>query len=140
EPIARRIEFLPGVAAGATFRYTCEGWGLVQLLYGGLFGPHELRRSHTNHSTQKRAATLAATIPPLATIPGLGSPFAWDWPMVTSASGKLTRAIRRLAVDKVSSRPVLPHAAQFIARAGLRYEWGTGIHATPSFGMIGRRP
>jgi hypothetical protein len=61
----------------------------------------------------------------------LGDPAAWDWPAVTSASGKLNRAIRRMAVDKIGSHPVLPHAAQVIADANLRYEYGTGIHATP---------
>jgi len=52
-PIARRIESTPG-ASDAGFRYTCEGWGLIQLHYGGFFGTHELRWSHTNHNTEKR--------------------------------------------------------------------------------------
>jgi hypothetical protein len=132
EPLVRRIEFLPGVAGDATFRYTCEGWGLLQLHYGGPVGSHELRWSHTNHNTQKRAAAWAAT-----TL-RLGDPAAWNWPTVTSASGRLNRVIRRMAVDKIGSHPVLPHAAQLITHGGLRYEYGTGIHATPSFGMIRR--
>jgi hypothetical protein len=132
EPIARRIEFLPSVAGDATFRYTCEGWGLIQLHYGGPWGTQQLRWSHTNHNTQKRAAAWAATTP------RLGNPAVWNWPTVTSASGKLNHVIRRMAVEKISSHPVLPHAAQFITHAGLRYEYGTGIHATPSFGTIGR--
>jgi hypothetical protein len=43
-----------------------------------------------------------------------------------------------MAVSKTGSHPVLPHAAQFIADAGLRYEYGMGIHATPSYGMSPR--
>lgn len=128
EPVAERINFVPGVV-DATFRYTCEGWGLIQLDYGGLFGTEELRWTHTNHNSEKRASAWAGTIR------RLGDPAAWDWPAVTSASSKLNRAIRRMAVDKIGPHPVLPHAARVIADANLRYEYGTGIHATPSFGM-----
>jgi hypothetical protein len=125
EPLRRRITFLPGVAGTATFRYTCEGWGLIQLTYGGLFGSQELRWSHTNHNTEKRASAWAAAIPEL------GDPGAWQWATVTSASGKLNRVIRRMAVDRIGSQPVLPHAARVIADAGLRYVYGTGIHSAP---------
>lgn len=125
EPIARRITFLPGVAGDATFRYTCEGWGLIQLFYGGPLGVEELRWSHTNHNSQKRASAWAPAAP------GLGDPAAWNWAAVTNASNRLSRAIRRMSVDKIGSRPVLPNAAQFIARTGLRYEYGMGLHATP---------
>jgi hypothetical protein len=128
EPVAERIDFVPGIV-DAAFRYTCEGWGLIQLHYGGAFGAQELRWSHTNHNSEKRASAWARTLH------HLGDPAAWDWPAVTSASSKLNRAIRRMAVDKIRSHPVLPHAAQVIAKANLRYEYGTGIHATPAFGM-----
>ena len=40
-----------------------------------------------------------------------------------------------MAVDKIRSHPVLPHAARVIAKADFRYEYGIGIHATPAFGM-----
>jgi hypothetical protein len=54
---------------------------------------------------------------------------------VTRASGRLNRVIRRMAVSKVGSHPVLPHAEQVIAEADLQYEYGVGIHAIPSYGM-----
>ncbi|MEV4539311.1 hypothetical protein AB0J82_36615 [Asanoa sp. NPDC049518] len=127
EPTARRIDFAAD-ASNAGFRYTCEGWGLIQLYYGGFFREQELRWSHTNHNTEKRAAAWAPTTP------RIGDPAAWDWKAVTSASSKLNRAIGRLAVDKVNSHPVLPAAARLIEEANLRYEYGTGIHATPAFG------
>jgi hypothetical protein len=130
--IAKRIDFLPGAHPDATFRYCCEGWGLIQLHHGGSTGPQELGWSHTNHNTEKRAATWSATLP------RLGDPAEWNWAAVTSASSRLNRAIRRMAVDKIGSHPVLPHAARFIAHADLKYEYGTGIHATPSFGMSHR--
>ncbi|GAA1892714.1 hypothetical protein GCM10009687_72550 [Asanoa iriomotensis] len=108
EPAARRIDLLPGVSGDATFRYCCEGWGLIQLYYGGSFGAQELRWSHTNHNTERRASAWAATLP------RLGDPAAWNWAAVTTASGKLNRVIRRMAVSKIGSHPVLPYPAQFV--------------------------
>jgi hypothetical protein len=131
EPIARRIEFAAGVS-DAGFRYAYEGWGLIQLLFGGPFGAQELRWSHTNHNTEKRAAAWAPINPQI------GDPASWDWKAVTSASSMLNRAIRRMAVDKIGSHPVLPDAARLIAEADLRYEYGTGIQATPAFGSAPR--
>ncbi|RLQ08748.1 hypothetical protein EAD96_04445 [Micromonospora sp. BL1] len=132
-PIARRIDRLPGLPGGPTFRYCCEGWGLVQLYYGGPVGAQEVRWSHSNHNSEKRASAWATAVP------RLGDPAAWNWAAVTSASGRLNRVIRRMAVSKIGSRPVLPHAAQFIADAGLRYEYGMGIHATPPYGTHSSR-
>ncbi|QLQ36550.1 hypothetical protein [Micromonospora robiginosa] len=131
-PMVRRLDLPASVPGSPTFRYRCEGWGLVQLYYGGPVGVQELRWSHTNHNSEKRAAAWATAVP------RLGDPAAWNWAAVTSASGKLNRVARRMAVSKIGSHPVLPHAAQFIADAGLRYEYGTGIHATPSYGMSAR--
>ncbi|MBP2478241.1 hypothetical protein JOF53_007113 [Crossiella equi] len=107
-PLAARIDFAPGAHPDASFRYTCEGWGLVQLQYGGPFGVRGLTLSHTNHNTAKRAAAWAATLT------RLGDPEDWDWAKVTSASGRLNRAIRRLAVAKTGPHPVLPGAARLL--------------------------
>lgn len=107
----------------------CDGWGLIQLHFGGFFQERELRWSHTSHNTTKRAERLAGMYPEL------GSPQAWDWAAVSRASSRLNRSIRKLAVDKIGSHPVLPAAAQLISRHALQYEYGTGIHAEPSFGM-----
>jgi len=68
----------------------------------------------------------------------MGDPAAWNWKAVTGASSKLNRSIRRMAVDKIGSRRVLPHAARSIGEADLRYEYGMGIHATPPFGSTPR--
>ena len=119
-----RIDFDPGAVAGATFRYCCEGWGLVRLIGGAVVSKDELQWSHTTHNTEKRA--LAWT----ATLPELGDPAAWNWPAVTSASNRLNRIIRRTAVGKIGSHPVMPHAAQHIADTGLQYEYGMGVHRT----------
>ncbi|MFD1044989.1 hypothetical protein ACFQ1S_04950 [Kibdelosporangium lantanae] len=129
EPIVRRADSRPG-GRPDTFQYHCEGWGLIQLHHGSPTGPDVLPSSHTNHNSEKRAVSWSAVNPEF------GDPAEWDWAAVTSASGKLNRAIRRLAVSKIGSRPVLPHAARFIADADLRYQYGVGIHATPPFGMV----
>ena len=85
--------------------------------------PTELPLSWTNHNTRKRAEKWS-------TLPYSDDPAQWDWPLVTRASGKLNRTIRKLAVDKIGAHPVLPQAATLISRAALRYERGAGIHTT----------
>lgn len=35
EPVRRRIDLHPGALGDATFRYTIDGWGLVELHHGG---------------------------------------------------------------------------------------------------------
>ncbi|WP_203958668.1 hypothetical protein, partial [Planotetraspora mira] len=95
DPMARRIDLLPGALGDAAFRYCCEGWGLIQLYYGGSVGTQELRWSHTNHNTEKRASAWATTLQ------RLGDPAEWNWAAVTSASGRLNRVIRRMAVSKM---------------------------------------
>lgn len=76
-----------------------QGWGLIQLYFG------HPDPSHTSHNTEKRAQAWAAIEPEL------GDPAAWDWPAVTRASAALNRAIRRLAVAREGSHPILPGAA-----------------------------
>jgi hypothetical protein len=124
EPIVDRVD--PNRASGLL---QCEGWGLIQLLFGGFFQQRELRWSHTNHDTIKRAEKLASHYPEF------GSPRACDWAAVARASSRLNRAIGTLAVDKIGSHPVLAAAAQLIGSHRLQHEYGTGIHAEPSFGM-----
>jgi hypothetical protein len=138
EPAAHRIDLRPGALGDATFHYACEGLGLVQLLFGNLFGSNEfggdeLRWSHTNHNSEKRATKWAQTLPNL-------DPSAWDWSAVTRASSKLNRVIRTMAVSKVGAHPVLPQAAQVITQAGLQYEYGAGIHATSNAAVAAWRP
>ena len=101
----RRIDLESG-----EMRYTLEGWGIIHLHLGGV-GPKGLVHSHTNHNSEKRARAWAATAPHLAPVA------AWDWKEVASASSRLNANIRRLAVSKIGSRPVLPQAAKILAAA-----------------------
>lgn len=102
--IARRVTLSPESCNGATFRYSAEGWGLIQLY---LEPPREgdLHNSHTNHNSAKRAAAWSDTVN------YLGSPSDWDWARVSSFSGRLNRFIRSLAVAKQRALSILPHAA-----------------------------
>jgi hypothetical protein len=106
--VASRTDFEPDDEGGATFQYSAEGWGLVQLY---LQTPHagRLGNSHTNHNSFKRAAAWAGTRPEL------GNPADWDWDCVTAFSRRLNRFIRSLAVAKTGSRVILPHAAKLQA-------------------------
>ncbi len=104
EPLLRRIELKPGALGNAKFRFACEGWGLIQLCFE-LPKQKVLRPSHTNHNSEKRALAWVGTYEDQ-----LGSPTRWDWKEVERASRQLNTFIRRLSVEKVGSRLVLPTA------------------------------
>jgi hypothetical protein len=61
--VPRRVDLRPGTLGDATVRFQYEGWGLVQLHFGGFFRANELRWSHTNYNTEKRAAKWADVYP-----------------------------------------------------------------------------
>ncbi len=100
----RRCQLRPGAWGEAGFRWSCEGWGLIQLY---LQVPHasRLRPSHTNHFSQAKALAVSTSRPELGEI-GL-----WDWKAVEGASRRLNRHIQGLGVAKSGNRPVLAAAA-----------------------------
>jgi hypothetical protein len=106
----RRIALDSTKCDGATFRYSCDGWGLIQLY---LESPRQgdLRNSHTNHNSEKRAGKWSHAYPEM------GDPADWDWAAVNSYSRKLNRFIRKCGVDKIDSRVVLPCASEFMDAA-----------------------
>ena len=101
--VFRRYSLNAGALGSATFRYVCEGWGLIQLY---LESPrqNQLRPSHTNHNSLARALRWAPTYPEW------GDPNLWQWPEVLRSSRRLLRGISKLAVSKRGSRPILEHA------------------------------
>ena len=103
----RRIALDSTKCDGATFRYSCDGWGLIQLY---LESPRKggLRNSHTNHNSEKRAGNWSPTYPEM------GDPADWNWAAVNSFSRKLNRFIRKCGVHKIGSRVVLPCASEFM--------------------------
>jgi hypothetical protein len=104
----RRVTLDPRACDGATYRYVAEGWGLIQLHLGGI-GPNGLVNSHTNHSSERRAAAWEQTRPEL------GSHTEWNWNAVTQISSRINRQIRSHAADKRGSRVILPAAAQLLS-------------------------
>lgn len=119
---ARRIGLDPNACDGATFRYTAEGWGLVQLY---LSAPHGdcLENSHTNHNSKTRAEIWA---PINGVVPG---PDAWDFPCITAFSSRLNRQIQKKRVAKIGSRAVLPGALGLWERGTSLAPYLPGVHA-----------
>ena len=101
----RRIELKPEKCNGATFRFTIEGWGIMYFNLGRISGS-EIDSSNFGHNSEKRARNWEVTL-----FDRLGSVEDWDWKLLNKLSGKIQYHIRkRLAVSKVSSRPVLENA------------------------------
>jgi hypothetical protein len=108
----KRIPVDPTVGDGHTFRYSVGGWGLIQLLLG------DARR---NVITPTR---IAHNSPARAAIWGERKD-ATDFKTIGQISGRIHRAIRKLAVARChvsgetrGSRLVLPEAAR-LARGGV---------------------
>ena len=110
--VVEKIKLNPEHCEGATFRYCASGWGMIQLYFGGV-GPDGIVLSHTNHNSEKRALKWESTY-----INALGPASAWNWGKVESTSRRLNTFIRKAAVAKEGSHPVLPAAA--VAKAGVR--------------------
>ena len=54
KPIFRKIDLDPKRCNGHTFRYSTDGWGLIQLYFGGLKN-NTLHQSHIGHFNEKGA-------------------------------------------------------------------------------------
>lgn len=97
----------PKHCSGHTFRYCVEGWGLMQLYFGGIRN-REIASSHLRHNNEKRANAWEDTCRD-----EMGSVDNWDWDGVRKLSGKIQYHIgNRLAVSKAGSRPVLLAASK----------------------------
>ena len=105
----KRIEHEPDDWSAHSFHYRTTGLGLVQLYLSGLV-TGELRESHTNHNTEKRARSIAKTEAEVEN---------WNWNVVNSFSRKLNRYIKRLCVRQLTGkRPVLLKANEVLSNAG----------------------
>jgi hypothetical protein len=103
-----RISIDPKACGGHRFRYCVEGWGLIQFYLGGLT-IHGMVNSHTNHNSLARAKAWEPVIA------GPQPVDQWNWKSVGGVSSRINRMIRKLAVGKLDSRPVLPAAAAALA-------------------------
>jgi hypothetical protein len=100
----RRVELDPKRCKGHSFRYSTDGWGLIQLYFGGQKN-NELNQSHIGHFNEKGATKHED----LNTFNGKVS--NWDWTEIQLTSRKLKHFIHnKLAVRKVGSFGVLAGA------------------------------
>ena len=83
-----RLRIKPKGSDTVTFRYRAQGWGLIyadfmELDTGSL-------EAGIRVNSEKRAATWSETIPEL------GHPDDWDWPLVEKHTRRLVRVLRKL--------------------------------------------
>ncbi|HLO43420.1 MAG TPA: hypothetical protein VK175_03735 [Leadbetterella sp.] len=100
----RKIDLDPKHCKGHTFRYSTEGWGLIQLYFGGIKN-YELNHSHIGHFNEKEALKWEET----NKVNGLVS--SWDWTEIQATSRKLKYQIHnKLATRKIESFGILSGA------------------------------
>ncbi len=103
-PIFRKVDLDPKYCNGHTFRYSTEGWGLIQLYFGGLKN-NVLNQSHIGHFNEKGALKWGGTNKDNGLV---GS---WDWSEIQTTSRKLKHQIHnKLAIRKTGSLGILSGA------------------------------
>jgi hypothetical protein len=111
ELIFEKVDLNPKHCKGHTFRYCTQGWGLIQLYFGGIENNH-LSPSHIGHFNQKGALKWEGIN--LSN----GKVNNWDWPEIEKTSRKLKYQIHnKLVVKKIGARGVLK-AAEALQREG----------------------
>lgn len=105
KPIFRKIDLDPKRCNGHTFRYSTEGWGLIQLYFGGIKN-NELYQSHIGHFNEKVALKWEETNNDVNGLVNM-----WDWKEIQATSRKLKYQIHnKLAIRKMGSFGILSGA------------------------------
>jgi hypothetical protein len=113
KPIFRKVDLDPQRCNGHTFRYSTDGWGLIQLYFKGLKN-NALPPSHIGHFSEKGALSRQET----HSSNGLVSD--WDWTEIQATSRILKHHIHdKLATRKIGSLGILPGADR-LEQAGMR--------------------
>jgi len=105
QPLFRKIDLDPKRCNGHTFRYSTEGWGLIQLSFGGLKN-NELNQSHIGHFSEKEALKWEE----INTFNGQAK--SWDWTEIQKTSRQLKLQIHKTATKSIGSFDVLEGAEQ----------------------------
>ncbi len=114
KPIFRKITLDPKRCNGHAFRYSIDGWGLIQLHFGGLKN-NELNQSHIGHFNEKGALKNEN----ITTFNDRVD--SWDWTEIQSTSGKLKYHIHnKLSVRKIGSFGVLK-GADLLEKDGIKF-------------------
>lgn len=99
----RKIRLDPKKCQGATFRYSADGLGMIQL-YLSVSEDGKLKNSHTNHNSFKRIEKWREF--------NFTSIFSkkWNFEIINKFSNKLVRKIRSMAYAKIGSRIITENA------------------------------
>lgn len=101
KPLFRKIDLDPKHCNGHTFRYSTDGWGLIQLYFGGLKN-NELSQSHIGHFNESGALKNESSTA------FNGKVNVWDWTEIQATFSKLKYQIHnKLATRKIRSFGVL---------------------------------
>ncbi len=107
EVIFRKVNLDPEYCNGYTFRYSSEGWGLIQLYFGKVWN-NKLEYSTIKHNSQVRANNWYSTYPEMA------NPDLWNWKEINKASRKLAYIIKKASSAKIGSIYVMPGSEKSI--------------------------
>jgi hypothetical protein len=108
KPLFRKIGLDPKHCNEHSFRYSTDGWGLIQLYFGGLKN-NELNQSHIGHFNEREALKNES----LTTFNGKVND--WDWAEIQATSRKLKYQIHnKLATRKNGSFGVLTGANNLV--------------------------
>ena len=98
-----KIDLNPKYCDGHTYRYRTDGWGLIQLCFGGQ-QQNRLHHSHIGHFEEKGAAKWED----LGQEKSLAN--QWNWKEVKATSGMVRRQIQKMSVRKIGSCGVMQGA------------------------------
>jgi hypothetical protein len=114
--IFKRVELNPKYCNGHTYRYSTEGWGLIQLHLGGLEG-NTLYHSHIGHFNEKGALKWEDINDEK------GKVDLWDWKAIEQTSRKIKYQIHnKMFVRKMGSYGIL-QGAENLSNSGVKL-WG----------------
>lgn len=99
----RKINLNPQYCNGHTFRYSTDGWGMIQLYLGGCQN-NILSYSHIGHFSEKGALGWEDIGTEKGRVNG------WNWKEITATSRRLKYQIHKMAVGKTGSVSILPGA------------------------------
>jgi hypothetical protein len=113
----RKVDLEPKYCNGYTFRYSTEGWGLIQLYFGGL-KDSVLFHSHIGHYNEKGALKWEENNH------FKGRVDKWNWKEIEQVSRKIKYQIHnKMASRKIGSYGILP-GAEKLSTSGIKL-WGT---------------
>ena len=107
----RKVDLDPKYCKGETFRYTIEGWGLIQLQLSGT-NQMGLFYSTTTHNSETRVKAFENDSSNKS-----GKSTDWDWKEVNRVSRKIINFIKKQSPKKVGPQPVM-NCASTITIAG----------------------